>query len=196
MDSPLQFFQILDHQAVAAFVIIIIIKKIIIQIIQIIFYHLQWAMLPTLDVTVSVIMQIIQIIKWKTTSTCVIQFQILKMDRWNVWNMVAMENVAHQYVTKIINFIKNLTANLHIIFACLQKELIGRLENSFRIVPQPTKFKFLEGSVRPDGKKEEINEFVLHVLPECIDLKMIICANCAQKVWIINILFWITCPIR
>lgn len=195
MDSPLQFFQILDHQAVAAFVIIII-KKIIIQIIQIIFYHLQWAMLPTLDVTVSVIMQIIQIIKWKTTSTCVIQFQILKMDRWNVWNMVATENVAHQYVTKIINFIKNLTANLHIIFACPLKEWIGRLENSFRIVLQLMKFKFLEGSVRPDGKKEEINESVLHVLPECIDLKMIICANCAQKVWSINILFWITYPIR
>ena len=96
--------------------------------------------------------------------------------------MVGMENVAHQYVTKIINFIKNLTANLRIIFACLQKEWIGRLENSFRIVLQLMKFKFLEGSVRPDGKKEEVNESVLHVLPECIDLKMIICANCAQKV--------------
>ena len=98
--------------------------------------------------------------------------------------MVAMENVAHQYVTKTINFIKNLTANLRIIFACLQKEWIGRLENSFQIVPQPTKFKFLEGSVRPDGRKED-SVRVLRVLQGCIDLKMILCANCAQKVCIL-----------
>ena len=98
--------------------------------------------------------------------------------------MVGMENVAHQYVTKIINFIKNLTANPHIIFACLQKELIGRLENSFRIVPQPTKFKFLDDSVRPVGNVED-SVHVWRVLQGCIDLKMTLCANCAQKVCIL-----------
>ena len=70
--------------------------------------------------------------------------------------MVAMENVAHQYVTKIINFIKNLTANLHIIFACPLKEWIGRLENSFRIVLQLTNFQLTVGNVRPVGSREEL----------------------------------------
>ena len=78
----------------------------------------------------------------------------LKTAGWCARTTASVGKNALRFATKVTNFTKSLLASLQYTFVYLHVELIGRSENSFRIVLQLTNFQLMVDNVRPVGSKE------------------------------------------
>ena len=94
--------------------------------------------------------------KTKTTATLMraLPCPTLKTAGWCTRTTASVGKNALRFATKVTNFTKSLLASLQYTFVYLHVELIGRSENSFRIVLQLTNFQLMVDNVRPVGSKE------------------------------------------